>query len=1036
MDFATLKLGADTSALKQAEKALDDVAATATGTANKVDAANDKMDASFDQVGASAKQAAGSAGVFEKAMLEASGATNLATNALHQSDNAFGGAAAAATLAENGFEAATNALGQTANKADSATDELLKLQAAIRQNEAAGDALAMAQMKVAHSAENMAFAQAGAKVQIDAAKAALKAGDITLENYFMTVNEARQSVHNFAAAQKVASAELAILQANTEKSGTSSKLASHHVQNLAFQFQDLGVQLASGGPPLTAFIQQGSQIGGIMMQAGIGVRGLIAAVAGMIAPFTPAIAIVGGLAVAIGLMTEDINKNSKVTVTWTDTLLGSFDALKAALSSGIDAAFAAFGTTTTEVWQTVVNATRTAINFVIGAVVALPKAVYDAWTPLIAFADNLFVNVGNAIISRLNGLLSTFGQETFPLMKRSFADGGVGVGDALANSIKDSMSRNWLGDAAAALSPYAQERARTRLEEDAKKAGKKAGEKAGEGTVESLGEYIDNNTAKALNSLTKDFKFDDSALKAAGGQLDKMIVASGETFRTTMEGNLNIFRDVIVGISDLFGQGIGRTINQLGGMLEKQFPQFAASLGSAFKSIGKSIDSVLAGLGTSLGQLGQGASFGGAVGGLIGGSGRGAKGAKIGGSIGGALGSGFGPVGQIVGSVLGSLVGSLFKGKNPYADVALSATGAGTIFAQRGGDESAGAGRALGSAFSQELGLIAKALGGTVNAGANFGNIGFSGDQFYFNAQGGDFKGAGAQRFATAEEAVAAAIRNAVDKGAFEGLSETSKNILASVTEVNADAVVKAVERLNEARSKLVEAYNREADVLISTLERLQGFTANLESFRASLAEQLMTAEEIYQAARGRFEEISKAAIAGNEDAISQLVGVSQNYLSAAENFLSPEEYNREIENVMRAVDLAIVQTKTMEQYAQGQLDALNESVEALLAVDQSVVTVREAIDNLRGVMESFERNATSPAGSLYPQGGAYDGFGPMGTFDVGDPASFMAYTVSADEATRDELVKQNEYLRELVRIGARQERTLQEIQIQGEVAA
>ena len=903
MDFATLKLGADTSALKKAEKALDDVAATATGTANKVDGALDKMDASFDDVGASAKQAATGVTAFEKAV----------------------------------------------------------------QN-------------------------AGSRIPV--------AND------------------------------------NIAGMGGQSRLASHHVQNLAFQFQDLGVQLASGANPMTAFIQQGSQISGIMMQAGIGVRGLVMAVVGMVAPFAPAIAVVGGLAAAIGLMTEDINKNSKVTVTWTDTLLGSFDALQAGLGRGIDAAFAAFGTTTTEVWQNVVNATRTAINFVIGAVVALPKAVYDAWTPLIAFADNLFVNVGNAIISRLNGLLSTFGQETFPLMKRSFADGGVGVGDALANSIKDSMSRNWLGDAAAALSPYAQERARKRLEDDAKDAGKKAGEKAGESTVQSLGEYIESNTAKALNSLTKDFKFDDSALKSAGGQLDKMIVTSGETFRTTMEGNLNVFRDVIVGISDLFGQGIGRTINQLGGLLEKSFPEFAASLGKTFAGIGKSIDSVLSGLGSSLGQLGAAAGFGSAVGGLIGGG----KGGQIGGAIGGAAGSFAGPIGQIAGSVIGSIIGGLFKGKNPFADVRLSATGSGTLFNQRGGEESAAAGRALGSAFSNELGLIANALGGRVRGGMDFGSIGFSGEQFYFNAQGGDFKGAGAQRFGTAEEALAAAIRNAVDKGAFEGLSDTSKRILASVTEVNADAVVKAVERLNAARGQLVEAYNREAEALGATLARFQGFTASLEAFRAGLAEQLMTPEQIFQQARARFEEISAAASAGNEDAIASLVGVSEKFLSAARDFLTPEEYNREIENVMAAVDLAIVQTKTMEQYAQGQLDALNKSVEGLLNVDNSVISVREAIDNLKGVMEGFAASASGSSGgssfAMFPQGGAYDGMGPMANFDPNDPASFMSYTVSADEATREELIKQNEYLRELVRISAKQERTLQEIQIQGEAVA
>jgi hypothetical protein len=911
VDFATLKLGADTSALKKAEKALDDVAAAATGTANKVDSALDKMDASFDDVGASAKQAATGVSAFEKAV----------------------------------------------------------------QN-------------------------AGSRIPV--------AND------------------------------------NIAGMGGQSRLASHHVQNLAFQFQDLGVQLASGGPPLTAFIQQGSQISGIMMQAGIGVRGLIMAVVGMVAPFAPAIAVVGGLAAAIGIMTNDINANSKVTVTWADMLLGAFDALKTALSSGIDSAFKAFGTTTGEVWDGVVYVTRTAINVIIGLVSFVPRALIEIWGAILPYADNLFTNVANAIIGRLNGLMTLFGQETFPLMKRTFETGGEDVGSALARVIKDTLSRDWLGDGAAALSPYAQARARQRIEEDAKEAGKAAGKKAGEGTIESLGEYIESNTAKALNSLTKDFKFDDSALKSAGGQLDKMIVASGDTFRTTMEGNLNVFRDVISGIGDLFGGKLGGSIGKFGDLMKTYMPDFSATLGGAFKGLGKSIDKVLAGFGTSLGALGQQASFGAGVGSLIGGGG---KNSQIGGAIGSvagkaigktvaALGKFGGPIGQIAGSILGSVLGGLIKGKNPYADVSLSATGAGTIFASRGGEQSTGAGRALGSAFSNELGLIAKALGGTVNAGTNFGSIGFSGEQYYFNAQGGDFKGAGAQRFGSAEEAIAAAIRNAVDKGAFEGLSQTSKNILASVTEVNADAVVKAVERLNEARGKLVEAYEKEAEALTNTLDRFKGFTASLESFRASLAEQLMTPEQIFQQARTRFQEISAAASAGNEDAIASLVGVSEKFLSAARDFLTPEEYNREIENVMAAVDLAIVQTKTMEQYAQGQLDALNKSVEGLLAVDQSVVTVREAIDNLRGVMESFERNATSPAGSLYPQGGAYDGMGPMANFDPNDPASFMSYTVAADEATREELVKQNEYLRELVRISAKQERTLQEIQIQGEAVA
>lgn len=942
MDFATLTLGADTSALKQAEKALDDVAAAATGTASKVDAANDKIDTSFDDVAASAKQAAGSVSAFE------------------------------------------------------------------------------------------------------------------------------QAVHN-------AGSRIPVANDNIAGMGGTSRLASHHVSNLAAQFNDLGVQLYSGSPPMTAFIQQGSQIAAVMADANIGVRGLITAVVGMIAPFTPAIAIVGGLAAAVGIMTSDINENSKVTVTWADMLLGAFDALKTALSSGIDSAFKAFGTTTGEVWDGVVYVTRTAINVIIGLVSFVPRALIEIWGAILPYADNLFTNVANAIIGRLNGLMTLFGQETFPLMKRTFETGGEDVGSALARVIKDTLTRDWLGDGAAALSPYAQERARKRLEEDAKEAGKKAGEKAGEGTIESLTDYINKNIGKSITAMERGFKVDVSILSTGITGLEK-IVAEYDAEKTRIReenskqaaADLDTFRNAILGVSDLFGRGIGDSIAKIGGLFERQFPKFAGNLGATFKGIGRSIDGVLGKLGTSLGQLGSAAGFGSAVGGLIGGG----KGGQIGGALGGAVGSFAGPIGQIAGSIIGSVLGGLFKGKNPFADVRLSATGSGTIFNQRGGEESASAGQALGSAFSNELGIIAKALGATVNEATSFGAIGFSGDQFYFNPTGGDFKGAGAQRFSTAEQALTAAIRNAVDKGAFEGLSESSKAILASVTEINADAVVKAVERLNTARGKLVDAYNREAGAIAQTIDRFRGLTAGLQSFRQQLSEQLMSPEELFRSAQRQFAEVSALAAAGNERAISDMVSVSQRYLDAAQGFLTPEEYNREIENVMRAVDLAIAQSKSMEEYAQSQLDALNKSVEGLIQIDESVMTVKEAIDGLKAVMESFAPSiSASGVNPLYTQADFYAGVGGGGSFSDGmepprfaaggmhsgglaivgergpelvnmgpsrvwnadDTAAIMGGSAATNAAAHAELAKQNDYLRELVRLNAKQERTLREIELQGE---
>ena len=65
--------------------------------------------------------------------------------------------------------------------------------------------------------------------------------------------------------------------------GGSAKLASHHMQNLVFQLNDVVVGLFSGQKPMTVFMQQGSQIGQIAMQAGVGIGGMARALLGLAA---------------------------------------------------------------------------------------------------------------------------------------------------------------------------------------------------------------------------------------------------------------------------------------------------------------------------------------------------------------------------------------------------------------------------------------------------------------------------------------------------------------------------------------------------------------------------------------------------------------------------------------------------------------------------------------------------------------------------------------------------------------------------------
>ncbi len=213
-----------------------------------------------------------------------------------------------------------------------------------------------------------------------------------------------------------------------------------------------------------------------------------------------------------------------------------------------------------------------------------------------------------------------------------------------------------------------------------------------------------------------------------------------------------------------------------GGVFQVEFDN---TLRSTFKPLTDGL-AKLVGSDGALAKLAGRAAGGAAVGGLVANVfGLGSTGAQLGGAIGaslekplgkalGSIAKGLGDFAGPIGSIVGSLVGGLFKGKNPFADASLTTTAAGvssTIFNQRGSGSSA-QGQQIGGAVGSQLSQIASALGAEIKAGLNLGAIGFSGDQFYFNPSGGDFKGAGAQRFASGEEAVAAAVANALSTGA------------------------------------------------------------------------------------------------------------------------------------------------------------------------------------------------------------------------------------------------------------------------------
>lgn len=520
-------------------------------------------------------------------------------------------------------------------------------------------------------------------------------------------DEAAQSGKQMQTAAQAAAEMAAKAQASAAgamKTGDATKLARHHVQNLAYQFQDLGMQLtmaAQSGEPfkmaMMAIMQQGGQITQIMSQAGLSFGGLAAQMGAAIAPFAPIIAAVGLLAGGVALLTDEINKDSAVHVTWSDTLLGIYDMLVDKLTGAVSSAFEYFGTTAGEVWQSVVAGAKWLANSTIANLIAVPKAIYDSWGLIPAGVADIFLSAVNGAIDAINKLIKSsvdgvngfvkqantildqfglgIGEISAPQiakMANSYAGAGAKLGHALAGSIAKTMATDFVGDFGDELSPYAQHRARERMKKDAEKAGKDAAKAAKKAVTDEmraadLAAYdakwmngLYNDAVKdAIKNLDADWTaFINRVNNKGQAAFDELRMAEEEA-RKEAERLNDQLRDMIGLLGDM--GGVGKVLGTLGGILTGNTSAIGGKFGSLLniglgtelidgKEVGKTIGTELSKVFNSDGAFGKamqsiikGATTGMAAAdafGLKGGTG-GQLGSAIGGALGEKLGSKF-----------------------------------------------------------------------------------------------------------------------------------------------------------------------------------------------------------------------------------------------------------------------------------------------------------------------------------------------------------------------------------------------------------
>lgn len=668
--------------------------------------------------------------------------------------------------------------------------------------------------------------------------------------------------------------------------GSTNRLAAHHTQNLAFQLQDVAVGLQGGQRPMTVLMQQGSQIGGIMMQAGIGVKQLGKEIVGMIAmasravllnPYFLAIAgVIGVVSGAVKLMASDISKSSGVSVTATDVMLGAFDVLRDAVSNKVSAAFEYFGTSTGEVLDYVVKFARNFVNTLIGLFTSIPRAIAKAFEVIPEIVSKVFSGDFSGALDTALGAALDFRAGTFQrdyigemssvlgdaatkrAVQRIAEESGDDVAKGVANGVAKGLSESEellksltdvLNSTRAEIASIGETPLETKLRELNDAASRAAAEgftdlsielrqvaielsnaTRAANDLETFRENLDEQSATAekagqeLRNLNAELEHEISLLGMSAAEREAAIEKyeeeaivlrfaaqhigeSNEALQRYLElrrqrsqresaiakdaEEAEKLREGLEAVFDILGR------NGIGGVLSGVLRIQVRGDENQLVSLG---DKILEGLG-ELGKTFVTAIQYAATGGLVGGAAGSALGGSIGGAIGGKLGEKFlekgldsvfkglggfaGPIGSIAGGLLGGIIGGMVK-STPRASATIETISGNAMVSSVRGNKSQLKQMAEGLAGSVVNGLqkIAEEFSGTIADGLKI-SIGVRKKTFRVDPLGlGRTKGMIA--FDTEEEAIRYAIKLALERGAIEGIRQSTQNLLQAGDDLEA----------------------------------------------------------------------------------------------------------------------------------------------------------------------------------------------------------------------------------------------------------
>lgn len=168
-------------------------------------------------------------------------------------------------------------------------------------------------------------------------------------------------------------------------------------------------------------------------------------------------------------------------------------------------------------------------------------------------------------------------------------------------------------------------------------------------------------------------------------------------------------------------------------------------------------------------------------------------------------------------------------------------------------------------------------------------------------------------------------------------------------------AITEEAKAVADAKESLATAYGRERDQLESTADTFRDLAANLSKYRSSLysgPSAALSPEAAYTAAKAEFDRVRGLALTGDQNALGGLQGTSDAFLQASRTyFASSAGYFADLGAVRAAVTAAEGIAGTQVGVAEQQLEQLKSTVGALIDIDESVMTVADAVTALAAAM-------------------------------------------------------------------------------------